>query len=424
MHTGFLNRYLAVFLLLSACLVGTAAATSLGIDWKQSPILADNVFSGVTITPDASKVFSGGSQLLVRSWDGNAHWGGQSGFIAAMSADGRYVVSSSGSTVTLLNTSGTQLWSRNMDGQIKAVAISKTGAFVISADDKGNYNSWSASGDFYGRNKSDVARQIAIAPTEDLVVVTTDAGIRFYSSSLEPVWTDSRAGSLDEYIEIADDGSTIITAGNTRVSSHTRKGVLNWQADVTKGAINDLSCSDDCSLIVVGSQDNMVRGLDRYGKTRWTYPTGQWANAVATSRNGAVVAAGANDGTVFIFDHNGNLQTQRSFDGRIQPRSLAVSRDGSRIAVADQYYLYGLTLAGTSGSNDDADTVFVAAPLNPVPKTTVTTPATAVPLVTETVRETVTGTPAPVATKQSPSGAWIVLPAVAGAFCLVKRYRR
>ncbi|MDD1685468.1 WD40 repeat domain-containing protein [Methanoregula sp.] len=422
MRTGFLNRYLAVVLLLSACLVGTAAATSLGIDWKQSPILADNVFSGVTITPDASKVFSGGSQLLVRNWEGDAHWGGQVGFIAAMSADGQYIVSSSGSTITLLNTSGSQIWSRNMDGQIKAVAVSKNGSFVISADDKGNYNSWATNGDFYGRNKTDIVKKMAIAPSGDLVVVTTDAGIRFFAPDLEPVWTDPRAGSLDDYIQIADDGSTIITAGGSRVSSHTRKGLLNWQAEVTKDTINDLACSEDCSLIVVGSQDNAVRGLDRYGKTHWTYSTGQWANAVATSRNGAVVAAGANDGTLFVFDHNGNLLTKRSFDSRIQPRTLAVSRDGSRIAVADQYYLYGLTLTGVSGSDADSDTIFVAASLNPVPKTTVTTVATLVPVVTGTVLETTTATPA--ATKQSPVGVWIVLPAVAGAFSLVKRYRQ
>ncbi|MFA6331632.1 MAG: WD40 repeat domain-containing protein [Methanoregula sp.] len=422
MHSCSLTRNLAVFLLLAACLTGTAAATSLGIDWKQSPILADNTFSGITITPDASTVYSGGSQLLVRSWNGDTHWGGQSGFIAAMSADGTYIVSSSGSTVTLMNASGSQVWSRNMEGQIKAVAVSKNGSFVISADDKGNYNSWATNGDFYGRNKSDVAKQVAIAPTGDLVVVTTDAGIRFFAPDLEPIWTDSRAGSLDNYIRISDDGSTIITAGDIRVSSHTRKGVLNWQAEVTKDDINDLACSADCSLIIVGSQDNAVRGLDRYGKTHWTYSIGQWANAVATSRNGAVVAAGSNDGTLFIFDHNGNLLTKRSFDSRIMPRTLAVSGDGSRIAVADQRYLYGLSLIGASGSDAGSDTIFVAATLNPVPKTTVTTIATTIPVVTVTAAETATATPA--ATKQSPAGAWIALTSVAGAICLVKRYRQ
>src|SRR5271157_3223221 len=134
MRTGSRMYLFISALLLGACLVGTAAGISLGIDWKQAPFLPDTTFSGVSLTPDASLVYSGGSQLLVRSWDGTFHWGGQPGFIAAMSADGNYVVTSSGSTVTLLNSSGTQLWSRNMDGQIRAVAVSSNGSFVISAD--------------------------------------------------------------------------------------------------------------------------------------------------------------------------------------------------------------------------------------------------------------------------------------------------
>ena len=414
MHPTFLTRYLTVFLILATCLIGTAAAMSLGIDWKESPVLAENVFSGVIITPDASTVYSGGSQLWVRSWDGNTRWGGQAGFISAMSPDGNYVVSSSGSTITMLNRTGQQLWSRNMEGQIKAVAVASNASFVISADDMGNYNSWTWNGDFIGRNKTDVVKRVAVSPTGDRVVVTTERGIRFFTSSLEPVWTDSRAGSLDDYILISADGSTIITYGGSRLSSHTRTGTLNWQADVTNTAINDVACSEDCSLIVVGSQDNTVEGIDRYGKTHWTYKLGQWANAVGTSRNGAVVAAGANDGTLVILDHNGNLETQRKFDSRIQPRSLAVSRDGTRIAVADNYYLYGLTLTGITSSDSVSDTIYVDAPLNPVKKTTVTTIATTVPV----AEETATATPAP--TQKSPVGMWIVLPAVAGAFCLAR----
>ncbi|MCK9630030.1 MAG: hypothetical protein M0R30_00145 [Methanoregula sp.] len=421
MYSGSLIRSFTIFFVIAACFTGTVAAASLGIDWRQAPMLADNVFSGVTITPDASKVYSGGSQLLVRSWDGDVHWGGQAGFIADMSADGNYVVTSSGNTVTLLNVSGIQVWSRNMEGTIKAVAVAPNASFVISVDDKGNYNSWASNGEFIGRNKTDVVKQVAIAPGGDLVVATTDAGIRFFTSSLEPVWTDSRAGSLDTYIVISDDGSTVITAGGSRVSSHTRKGAFNWQFDVSDAAINDIACSQDCSIIVVGSQDNTVRAIDRYGKVHWTYKTGQWANAVSVSRSGSVIAVGANDGTVLILNNGGRLQTQRKFDSRIQPRSIAVSSDGSKVVAADQYYLYGLTLSGISPTETTSDTVFVAATLNPV-RTAATTVATTAPVVEETVEETTAPTPLP--TKQSPVGVWITIPAVAGALCLIRRPQR
>ncbi|MGA2122378.1 MAG: WD40 repeat domain-containing protein [Methanoregula sp.] len=422
MITRYRVHLLVTGLLLAACLVGTVAGISLGIDWKQSPVLADNVFSGITLTPNASLVYTGGSQMLVRSWDGTFHWGGQPGFVAAISVDGNYVVTSSGSTVTLLNSSGTQLWSRTMDGQIKAVAVSPNGTFVISADDKGNYNSWGPNGDFYGRNQTDLVKRVAISPTGDLVVATTEGGIRYFTPALNPVWSDNRSGSLDDSIIISDDGSTIITSGGARLSSHTSTGTLNWQTDVTDTAINDVACNEDCSLIVVGSQDNTVRAVDRYGKTHWTYPTGQWANAVAASRSGSVIAVGANDGTVFILDHSGNLLTQQKFTGRIQPRTLAVSRDGTRIAVADQYKLYGLSLLGITAGDTVSDTIFIAATLNPVPQTTAATVATPTPVVTETVQETQTAVPA--ATKRSPINAWTVVPAIGGALYIARRNGR
>ena len=81
----------------------------------------------------------------------------------------------------------------------------------------------------------------------------------------------------------------------------------------------------------------------------WTYDTGQWANAVGASLDGSVIGVGANDGTIFVLDHGGNLLTKRS---RILPSSSGRSRhrDGTRIAAADQHTLYGYSLIGNMRS--------------------------------------------------------------------------
>lgn len=422
MNTGTRITILSALFIIATCLASPAAATSLGIDWKQSPMLADSLFSGIVMTPDGSTVFTGGSQLMVRNWDG-PRWGGKAGFVAAMSPDGSYVATCTDNTVTVLNRSGFEMWSRNMDGKVKAVAIAKGGEFVITADDKGNYNAWTTNGEFIARNQSAVVKRLAVSPTGNLVVATTESGIRFYSASLDPVWTDPRAGSLDDYIVISDDGATVITAGGPRLSSHTAKGVRNWQVDVTDTAINDVACTQDCSLVLVGSQDNTLKGIDRYGKTRWTYGTSQWVNAVGTSANGAVIAAGVNDGTVIVLDHRGRLQTEKKFDPRIQPRTLAVSRDGTRIAVADQHYLYGLSVYDADLTGESGDTIYVTASATPAPKTSLptTVPTTMIPEVTmpEETRPTTT------TTKASPVGAYVILPGIAGALWLAgKGYRK
>ena len=421
MTTGTRILVLSTLFILATTLVGNAAAMSIGIDWKQSPYLPESVFAGVTITPDGSTTFATGSQILVRNWNGSLRWGGQPGFITAMSPDGEWIVTSSGITATLYNRSGQEMWSRSMGGAVRAVAVAPNAAFVITTDEMGNWITWNRNGEPLHRNQTDVARRLAIAPAGNLIVATTENGLRYYSSTLTPLWTDSREGTLDEYILISADGSTILTYGGRRLSSHSPDGVLNWQVDVSSAAINDVACSHDGSFIVVGSQDNAVRGLDRYGKIHWTFKAVQWPNAVATSANGVVVAAGVNDGSVIILDHHGKEQTKKQFDQRIQPRTLAMSRDGTKIVVADQRSLYGLSLHDDSVSETPDDTIFIAAPLNPVPKTTEPTPVptTVIPEVTMPEEER----PIPTTTKASPSGAWALLPAAAGSLWIVLRGR-
>ena len=270
-----------ITLLLIFCIDGPATAASISTGWKELVPVEGGTFTGVMISSDSSKVFSGGSQMYVRTWDNGKHWGGRPGSIATMSADGNYVVYGLGNALVMLDKDGADIWSRTMGGQVRAVAISDNGSLVVSADDQGNINSWSKNGEFYGRNQTALVKQLAISPPGTLVVATTEAGLLFMTPALNPVWSDTKSGSLDSEIAISNDGSTIITAGGRRVSSHTNTGQLNWMNDVTKEAIISMACSYDCSVIVIGSQDKSVQAMDRYGTIHWTYPVGQWANSVA-----------------------------------------------------------------------------------------------------------------------------------------------
>ena len=419
MYAGPRVHLFAAVMLLTACLAGTAAGVSLGIDWQQAPPTS-SPFAGVAISSDGNTVFGGGNQMLVRSWDGSSSWGGRSGFVAAMSADGSHVVSALDTSVVMLDSTGAMDWTRTMGAPCTAVAIASNGSFVVSADGQGNMVSWSGNGEFWGRNVTPVAKRIAIAPTADLVVATTVSGLQFYTPALDPVWTDNRSGSLDDFIIISADGSTVITAGGTRLSSHTNTGVLNWQVNVATAAITDIAANSDCSIILVASKDNKVRAVDRYGIVHWTYDTGQWANAVGASRDGSVIGVGANDGTIFVLDHGGNLLAKRSSDTAIQPRSLAVSWDGTRIAAADQHNLYGYSLIGITPGDSRSDTTYITTGLNQVT-------ATPAPVTTAPVPSQIAGSPAgsltstvpePATTHASPAELWLIVPAGAAALCL------
>ena len=125
-----------------------------------------------------------------------------------------------------------------------------------------------------------------------------------------------------------------------------------------------------------------------------------------------------------MLDHGGNLLTQRKSDTAIQPRSLAVSRDGTRIAAADQQDLYGFGLVGLTAGDSRSDTIYVEARLNPV-KTTATMPrattVTTLPEVTTPAVAAPSTPPAPAATPKSPATPWTIIPAGAGALWIAKR---
>lgn len=416
------NFSLAVLgVLILACLGGSVAAASLGTEWKERPY-TENPFSGVRFSDDGNYVFATGDQVLLRSWDGEHKWGGRAGTVAAVSGNAEYVVDGIGTSLVLLEKTMADDWSRNMNGQVKAVAISKNGSLIISADSDGNYNSWAKNGAFNGRSKEDVVKKIALSPTENVVVATTEHGLRFFAPNMELVWSDNKTSSIDTYILITSDGKTVITYGGNRVSSHTSTGTVNWVVNPTENAIIDMAINRDGSAIILGSQDGTITALDRYGKTRWTYDAGQWINAVGISGDATLIAAGGLDGTVYVLDRTGKVITKKKMDTGIQQRSLAVSPDGTRIAVADQINLYGLSVMGDASPG--VMETFTQRPLDPVktvePQVT-TTPAIIVPETTVIIEKTPLP---PTPTKKSPAGFFPVLGALAAAGLVLVIRRR
>jgi WD40 repeat protein len=421
MSTGLWFRLLVISGILAGCLVSVAGAATLGTDWKER-VPEEGPYLGVTITPDASLVYARGNEMYVRSWDREIHWIRRPGLVAALSYDGKRVVTGVGNKVSVLDNKGIENWSRSMDGYVNTVAASPNGSFIISADDKGNYISWNKDGELIARLKNTTANTMVYAPSGDLVVVATDNGLRFYNHKLEQIWYDNRTENRDTFIAISGDGSTVITAGYNQVASYTRDGTLNWRYEITKDPIIDMDCSLDCSAIIVAGQDKEIVAIDRYGMVHWRYETGQWVNAVGVSRDASVIAAGGIDSTVYVLDRSGMLITTKKTDAIIQPRSIAVSSDGRRIVVADQINLYGFSMVGDAVAPDVSET-YTQAPLNPVPTTNPTpVPTRTVTTAATSLTETPTTVPVPAKT-YSPLDPFFFLPAL-GAAVLLIRLRR
>jgi WD40 repeat protein len=424
MRKGLWFRLLLIGSLVAGVLVGAAGAVTLGTDWKERAP-EEGPWMGVMIVPDASLVYAGGNMMFVRSWDREIHWGNRPARVTVFSYDGKRVAMGQGNKLSVLDNRGVENWSRNMNGYVKAVAISPNGSFVISADDRGDYVSWNKNGDLVARITNNTANTLVYSPSTDLIVALTDSGLRFYNRKLELIWYDNRTLSPDKFVAISGDGSTVITAGNNQVASYQSDGTLNWRSEITKDPIIDMGCSFDCSAIIVAGQDKEVVAIDKHGTVRWRYGTGQWVNAVGVSRDASVIAAGGIDRTVHLLDRSGTVITTKKIDAIIQPRSIAVSSDGRKIVVADQMNLYGFSMIGDTVA-PDVTLTYTREPLNPVPttnptpvqKTTVTTVTTGTVPVTLS-----TGVPAR-PTTYSPVSPLILLPALTAAFLLVRHLKR
>jgi WD40 repeat protein len=421
MSTRLWFRLLVISGILAGCLAGAAGAASLGTDWKVRAS-DEGPFLGVAITPDASLVYAGGNDILVRSWDNEIHWGYHPARTVVMSDDGKRVVMAVGNKLSVLDEKGVENWSRNMDGYVRAVAVSPNGSFIFSVDDKGNYVSWGKDGEFIARLQNQTANAIACAPEGDLVVAATDNGLRFYDHNLNLIWYDNRTESRDTFLSISGDGSTVIAAGYNQVASYTRDGTLNWRKAITHDPIIDMACSSDCSAIIVAGQDKNIVAIDRYGTVRWTYTTGEWVNAVGVSYDASVIAAGGIDRTVYILDRSGTLILTKKTDAIIQPRSIAVSSDGRRIVVADQMNLYGFSMIGDAVAPDVPET-YTRAPLNPVPTTNPTPVPTTSPVdeaAPSPGTTTLTNVPSPAKT-YAPLNLLLFVPAMGVAVLLRRR---
>jgi WD40 repeat protein len=417
------SRILLIGCLLAACLAGAATAATLGNEWKERAP-EEGPYQGIIIVPDASLIFAGGNNIYIRSWDHTVHWGYRPAQAADLSLDGKRVVLGEGAKVAVYGSSGIENWTRNMDGYVRAVAISPNGSFVIAADEKGNYLSWNRNGEYGARTQNDTAKALAYSPGSDLIVAVTDKGLRFYNRKLDVVWYDNRTESRDQFVSISGDGSTVIVAGYREVASYQSDGTLNWRSEVSKEPIIDMDCSFDCSVIVLGGQDKEVVAIDRTGTIRWRYGTGQWVNAVGVSRDGSVIAAGGIDRTLTVLDRSGTVVTSKKTDAIIQLRSIAVSSDGRKFVVADQMNLYGFSLIGDTIA-PDLTVTYTQEPLNPVPTTNPTPVPTPTATTSATTTAPVTTSPAAPArpTTYSPADPLLLLPALAAA-CLIVRMQR
>jgi WD40 repeat protein len=297
---------------------------------------------------------------------------------------------------------------------VTGVSIAPDGQMIVAGG--GNtVQSWYNSGAGLGRNVTETVHDIRLSPVKDQIIVSTAAALRSFNESYVPNWYDDTISPGE--IEIAGDGTGIVTPNGNHIRMYHGSGTLLWDRIYPGGNILSLAYSRDGSTIVAGRDDGSVLVLDREGRTLWTGKAGQWATSVGVSDDGTVIAAGSIDNQVRVYDRQGTLLGEYKTQNPVKTRSVAVSGDGSLVVAVDLSNVYGFSLSQfTAPAGTPAGTGNVSAGT----ANTNATPAITVPAA-ETVSPTSGNASVPVTGTTPSSGFPWVLALLSLAFIIVAR---
>jgi WD40 repeat protein len=354
--------------------------------WTQAGA-SNGELSCVVISADGSTIVAGGDQLIALSPDGKKIWTGWSGSPLAISPDGNYLVTSRDQTVRLISGTGTMLWDQSLVVPVTEVAIMPDASLVAAAGGS-RLMLFNRSGAGVKLNTSISASHFRLFPDGNSLVMTTKNGVETSNLTLIPAWTDTNMSQ--DLVEVAADGSSFVTVTNNRVRLYTRGGTwgesLEWERALPGGNALAFAYSRDGSTIVVGRDDNTLEVLDGNGTRLWTARASYWITSVAVSDDGNTIVAGSMDKTLSVYDRAGTKLGSFTAREPIKARSVAVSGDGSVIAVVDASAVYGF-------SRSQFTQPVTAAVTTAAPPALLTTPAPTVPVIPSASAPGPTATP-------------------------------
>jgi len=306
--------------------------------WTE-PNTAGGELSGVIISADDSTIIIGGDQLISLTRDGQKRWSGWSGTTLDISRQGDYILSSKGPVVRLISSAGTLVWERPMDTEVKDVSLSPNLSFVAAAGG-GKIMTMTFSGDGIASNVTMAVNHLKIMPDGKHLLVTTSKDAQLVDSQLMSGWSDTN--STQDLLAVAPGGSYFVTATSNRVRMYNGNGSLQWDKRFSNGNAQALAWSRDGSTIVIGTDNNSVQVLNRYGSQIWMANATNWITSVAVSGDGNTIAAGSLDKKLYLYNHVGTLLGTFSARNAIRSHSVAVTSDGNLIVVVSETAAYGL----------------------------------------------------------------------------------
>ena len=335
--------------------------------------------SGILTTAFAAEdeFLSIGADGSIVSWDAATgkqrrvmagKWAEDELLFAALSKDGSFVASSSGSRQVEVRTVSTGKLVRTLashSASFFSVAVSRDGRWLAAGANDRTIRLWQiATGREVPRLSGHTGwvKAVAFSPDSRLLASASNSGeVKLWETNTgREVYSEPHIQERLDTIAFSPDGKWLAAGGTgqvIRVLDIATKQSRNLSGP--SGEITSLAFVPNSSLIASGSTDNKIRLWDLVtGTAAKTFELTDQVNAIAVNPDGTMLAAGTADNKVALLKlASGEVRTMTGHAGEVF--SLAFSLDGNRLASGGMDQSVRLwdaktgaeirTLAGASG---------------------------------------------------------------------------
>jgi hypothetical protein len=127
------------------------------------------------------------------------------------------------------------------------------------------------------------------------------------------------------------------------------------------GTLNSLAMTPSGSFVVVGTENGDILRYDDSGNLNWSYSSTNensriaGINEVVIAKDGGLVAAASDDGTILLLNMRGNPLGSYQAQDRI--RKIALSQDGSILLAASDQNIYAFLTGYTASARSPSPSV-------------------------------------------------------------------
>ncbi|MDH7593392.1 MAG: hypothetical protein QHG99_03425 [Methanomicrobiales archaeon] len=356
-HTMPIGGSRALFIAITCSLMVLSAAHATGAEILWNRTLTQDV-TDLSISEDGEDTAVAAEWIQLFDSGGNVLWRQWVARRVLISGDGRYVAAGSYGSVRLVDVRGKNLWEREIDGEISALATTSDMSRLAAGTLTGSVYIFSNSGELLGKNTTNTVggtapvRDIAISDDGACTAAITSRAVFLLNRTSYPLWERLNETLFDgKYVSISRSCDLVAAAGKYELYRLHSGGETLWRYSAN-GEITALATIYNHSLVALGTRDGRVILLDGSGSVRGIYATGRMISRLSISRNGDRILASSLNGGVYLLDSDAVLLDSAELGRMVRAVALIPSGEKGVAATVD-----GLFFLRFSGSFPAAMTV-------------------------------------------------------------------